>query len=330
MQLQRLGDVLLTSTLLADLRREFPHATVDFLVGDRASAMLDGHPLIAERIIYDRRHPLRMLRLIRSRRYDWVIDLQSSPRTAQVALASGARRRAGWQIVGPWRLVYTHQLPRHTRPAVYVPRERQRMLELLGVPTVPGRPRLYLDEAERARGLEDARALGIGQGTPAVGLLLSAHQRTREWPPRYFAALAERLDADGVLPVVFQMPGDEDKIAEFRRRTGAGQIAAIPELRRFLGVLAACRAFVSGDTGPAHMAMALDVPTVTIYGPTNPENWNPGLPTTVIVQADKAGCPACARGEGSADPEHDCLDRVPVDVVHARLAELLQTTGAGA
>ena len=81
-QLRRLGDVVLTTALLEDLRRAFPDATVDFLIGDRAAPLLEHHPLVSERLIYDRAHPARTWRAVRARRYDWFIDPQSSPRTA--------------------------------------------------------------------------------------------------------------------------------------------------------------------------------------------------------------------------------------------------------
>ena len=95
-QLRRLGDVVLTTALLNDLRRAFPNTPVDFLVGDRAAPLLEHHPLIHERLIYDREHPMRTWRAVRARHYDWVIDPQSSPRTAPVALLSGAPVRAGF------------------------------------------------------------------------------------------------------------------------------------------------------------------------------------------------------------------------------------------
>ena len=131
-QLRRLGDVVLTTALLEDLRRAFPHTPVDFLVGDRAAPLLQHHPWIRERVIYDRAHPTRTWHAVRGRRYDWIVDPQSSPRTAPLALVSAAPVRAGFGVRG-WGWVYTHRLPRAGRPVEYVPRERQRLLEMLGV-----------------------------------------------------------------------------------------------------------------------------------------------------------------------------------------------------
>lgn len=284
-QLRRLGDVVLTTALLPDLRRAVPEATVDFLVGDRAAPLLDHHALISERLIYDRERPTRSWRAVRARRYDWVIDPQSSPRTAPLALVSGAGIRAGFGVRG-WGWVYTHRLARKGRPLEYVARERQRLLEMLGVPITPARPSLFITPEERARGRSVLESRGIQRTRPVVALVLSAGEANKEWPPERFAALAEALDADGANAVAFAMPGDAEKIMH---ATGASRrlvSIATPALRDFMGALTACDVLVSADTGPAHIATALAVPRVTIFGPEPPAAWAPANdPSVVTVQA---------------------------------------------
>jgi len=269
-QLQRLGDVLLTTPLLDDLHRAFPSAELDFLVGQTAAPLLEHHPRIAERIVYDVARPRRTWRAVRARRYDWVLDVQSSPRTAPVALVSGARVRVGWRIRGPWKLVYTHTVPRDVLPQAYVPVQRQCFLELLGVPTAPPQPRLFLTAEERRRGEVEARALGAPAGRARAGFVLSANLPAREWPIERFAHVAGTLDADGVVPLVFHNPGDDGKVAEFRRLVPGAVVAHTPGIREMACVIGACSVLISGDTGPAHVARAVGVPTVTVYGPSDP------------------------------------------------------------
>ena len=97
-QLRRLGDVVLTTALLEDFGSAFPGAAVDFLVGPAAAPLLAGHPRISERIVFDPDRRSVMTREIRSRRYDWVVDLQGSLSTSMLARASGARVRLGWRV----------------------------------------------------------------------------------------------------------------------------------------------------------------------------------------------------------------------------------------
>ena len=281
-QLRRLGDVVLTTALLEDLRRAFPHTGVDFLVGDRAAPLLEHHPLIRERLVYDRAHPGRTWRAVRRRRYDWIIDPQSSPRTAPLALLSGASARAGFAVRG-WGWVYTHRLARAGRPVEYVARERQRLLELLGVTVRAPRTSLTLTAAERAGGRDLLVSRGAHADAAVVALVLSAGELAKEWPPGHFATLAQMLADAGLRAVLFGMPGDAAKADVVCRGAGAVVRIPVPALRDFMGALAACDVLVSADTGPAHIATALQVPRVTIFGPEPPAAWAPAGDASVIA-----------------------------------------------
>jgi ADP-heptose:LPS heptosyltransferase len=281
-QLRRLGDVVLTTALLEDLRRAFPHTPVDFLVGDRAAPLLEHHPLIRERLVYDREHPIRSWRAVRRRGYDWIVDPQSSPRTGPLALVSGSPVRAGFAVRG-WGWVYTHRLPRAGRPVEYVARERQRLLEILGVRVGPVRTSLALTVQERASGRDLLASRGIRADAPVVGLVLSAGESAKEWPPGHFAMLADGLVWSGIQAVLFEMPGDSERVARASQRSDAIARIPVPDLRHFMSALAACDVLVSADTGPAHIATALRVPRVTIFGPEPPAAWAPADDASVIA-----------------------------------------------
>jgi ADP-heptose:LPS heptosyltransferase len=285
-QLRRLGDVVLTTALLDDITSAFPGASVDFLVGPAAAPLLAGHPLIRERIVFDAARRAAMTREIRSRGYDWVVDLQGSIPTALLTRRSRARVRLGWRMRG-WRLFYTHAKSRKG-PVEYVIRERRRLLELAGVPVGDSLPSVHLSTEERELGERDVRACGAPLGTPRVGLLLATREPAKDWKVDGFVDVARALVADHVTPVVFQTDGDEERVERIRAFVPGAVIVPPLDLRRFLGVLSTTSVFVSGDTGPAHMADALGVPRVTIFGPTPSEAWSPGLPTTVAVKGPGA------------------------------------------
>ena len=287
-QLRRLGDVVLTTALLEDLHRAFPHTPVDFLVGDRAAPLLQHHPLIRERVIYDRAHPTRTWRAVRGRRYDWIVDPQSSPRTAPLALVSAAPVRAGFGVRG-WGWVYTHRLPRAGRPVEYVPRERQRLLEMLGVSVGPPRTSLALAADERAAGPAMLAAAGVDPGAPRVACVLSAGESAKEWPPAHFAALADLCASERIQVVVFEMPGDADKASRAAEASRQFLSIPVPGLRDFMSGVSACDVLVSADTGPAHIATALRVPRVTIFGPEPPAAWAPpNDPAVIALRAQSA------------------------------------------
>lgn len=325
-QLRRLGDVVLTTALLEDFGSAFPGAAVDFLVGPAAAPLLAGHPRISERIVFDPDRRSVMTREIRSRRYDWVVDLQGSLSTSMLARASGARVRLGWRVRG-WPLWYTHAKSRNG-PVEYVVRERRRLLELAGIAVGDTLPRIHLSSDELELGERDARACGAPPDTPRIGILLSTREPAKDWNVEGFARVASALAADGFAPVVFQTPGDEERIARFRTLTRAAAIVPPLGLRRFLGVLASTNVFLSGDTGPAHMADALGVPRVTIFGPTPSVAWSPGLPTTLSVQGPGARVVRIRDRAAMLAQGHDFTGGITPEMVLEPVRRLLGAAGA--
>ncbi len=320
-QLRRLGDVVLSTALLDDLSSAFPEASVDFLVGPAAAPILVGHPLISERIVFDGVRRAAMAHEIRSRRYDWVVDLQGSFATALITRASRARVRIGWRRRG-WRLWYTHAKSRRG-PLEYVVRERRRLLELAGVPVGDTLPGIHLSAEERERGELDARAAGAPVGTTRVGLLLSTREAAKDWNVDGFIDVARALGDEGITPLIFRSGDDDARVERVRALAPGAVIVPRLELRRFLGVLSTVSVFVSGDTGPAHMADALGVPRVTIFGPTPSEAWTPGLPTTVAVKGPGARFVRLRDREAALAGGHDFTGGVTANMVMVPVRRLL-------
>lgn len=324
-QLRRLGDVVVSQPIVEDLHAAFPDAIVDFLTGAEAAPLLREQPHIGTVLAYDRRHAVRMIRLVRARRYDCVVDVQSNSRTAALALFSGARVRVGWDMRG-WGLTYTHRAGRRNPQPTYVVRDRQRLLQAIGVPVSPRDARLVLRPDERRDGELALIARGAPAGAARVGIVLSAGEPSKIWPVERFAAVAGALAAEGICPVIFETPGDAERVSRLRALTRAGIDAPIVDARDFLRMLSACDAFLSGDTGPSHMAMALDVPSVTIYGPRPPALWNPGRPTTLALWAGGVGC--CELNQCVLD--NACMKAVSTGAVLGALHRLLESAATPA
>ena len=327
-QLRRLGDVVLSTALLDDLHRVLPEAQIDMLVSRHAAPLVAGHPLLRSRIVLEDRGTLGTAKLVRSSGYDAVFDIQGSMRTAMITRASGAPLRVGWKVRGA-PLAYTHALARGGAPE-YVVRRRRRLLELAGIPVSDTLPRITLTPHERLQGEADLRSAGAPPVGRRVAFALVTSSPARDWPIERFATLANALLDRGVTPIVLAA-GTPASVAG-KLRALCPRAILVPaldndrdrEMRRFLGVLAACDVLLSGDTGPAHMADALDVPRVTLYGPTTPDNYAPGLATTVALRT--AGPPVRIRDENRLHREgHDFFSGVTVDMVLNAILTLLDS-----
>jgi heptosyltransferase III len=317
-QLRRLGDVVLSTALLDDLHRALPNATIDMLVGRHAAPLVGGHPLLRKRIVLEDLGTLGTARLVRMAHYDAVFDIQGSTRTAMITRASGAPLRVGWKVrAAP--VAYTHMLARDGAPE-YVVRRRRRLLELAGIPAGDSLPRLVLTDRERLQGEADLRSAGAPPSGHRIAFALVTSSPARDWPLEKFARLGDALLDRGVTPIVLAAGTPPAIVA--RMHALCPRAIIIPalesdrdrEMRRFLGVLGSCDVLLSGDTGPAHMADALGVPRVTLYGPTTPENYAPGLETTIALRTP--GPAVRIRDENRMHREgHDFFMGVTVDMV---------------
>ena len=317
-QLRRLGDVVLSTALLDDLHRALPNAAIDMLVGRHAAPLVAGHPLLRNRIVLEDLGTLGTARFVRSASYDAVFDIQGSTRTAMITRASGAPLRVGWKVrAAP--LAYTHTLARSGAPE-YIVRRRRRLLELANIPVGYTLPRLTVTDRERLQGEADLRSAGTPQSGHRVAFALVTSSPARDWPLEKFARLGDALLDRGVTPIVLGAGTPAAIVA--RMHALCPRAIIVPaldkdrdrEMRRFLGVLASCDVLVSGDTGPAHMADALGIPRVTLYGPTTPQNYAPGLETTIALRTP--GPAVRIRDENRMHREgHDFFVGVTVDMV---------------
>ena len=325
-QLRRLGDVVLSTALLDDLHRALPNASIDMLVGRHAAPLVAGHPLLRKRIVLDDLGTLGTARLVRAAKYDAVFDIQGSTRTAMITRASGAPLRVGWKVrAAP--LAYTHSMVRGGAPE-YVVRRRRRLLELAGIPVGSSMPRLTVTDRERIQGEADLRSAGAPQSGHRIALALVTSSPARDWPLEKFARLGDALLDRGVTPIVLAAGTPPETVS--RMHALCPRAIIIPaldndrdrEMRRFLGVLASCDVLVSGDTGPAHMADALGIPRVTLYGPTTPQNYAPGLETTIALRTP--GPAVRIRDENRLHREgHDFFVGVTVEMVLTVIIGLL-------
>jgi ADP-heptose:LPS heptosyltransferase len=170
---------------------------------------------------------------------------------------------------------------------------------------------------------------GISLSGPVAALVLSAGEANKEWPTERFGALVEALAAGDIRAVAFEMPGDAERIARATAASPRLVSIATPGLRDFMGALSACDILVSADTGPAHIATALGVPRVTIFGPEPPGAWAPVDDASVVTV--RAASAASLGRVPSEDPRAATLmAQVEARTVADAVRRLLASDGAPA
>ena len=166
-------------------------------------------------------------------------------------------------------------------------------------------------------------AAGARPGAPLVGLHLgAAFGGSKLWPAASFAALADRLVAGGLTPLLLGTADDAPVAARVRASARAAIPSAVARDRVPLlpRLLARLRCLVSGDTGIAHLTAAVGVPTITLFGPTDPRLTAPRGSAARLLQGDAPCAPCFLR---SCPIDHICLRGIAVETVEQEVHRAL-------
>jgi heptosyltransferase I len=289
----QLGDVVMSLPALAAVRERFPQAGITVAVGKPGSEIIRMSRNADEIIEVDRValrdgvvpvsiwRVVQLVKDVRRRKFDFVIDLHSFSETNLLGYLSGARHRLFARRPGRSLDFLAHFNP---RPPIDRNDPNQhlvdRYLDVLAplkiespnrIPRLPTRP-------------EDVRAIDARlrkakaeSGAPLVGLFPGAGHPGRRWPLDRFAQLADLLiHSDGIRPLIFVGPEERHLLSQFREQFPAPAVVldklSIPELGAALARLAV---FVSNDTGPVHIAAAVGTPTVVLIDLPTPHAYVP-------------------------------------------------------
>lgn len=290
-RLSAIGDVIHGMPVLSALRDRLPDAMLGWVVEQRAAALLVGHKALDELITVPRgwlKSPSavwRLRRRLRELRFDTAIDMQGLTKSAVAARLSGATTRIGFGDAKGRelsRLFYNRTVK---TTAAHVIDCNLELLGPLGIdrPTVrfdvPEKPqdRAVAERAIDAAGLNDGFAvINPGAGWPS-----------KLWPPERFAAVARHLGAARSLPTLAVWAGDEEhQWAEqiVAGSDGHARLAPPTSLTELAAVVRRARLFVGSDTGPLHLAAAVDTPCVGLFGPMPAERNGPYGPAHVAIQ----------------------------------------------
>jgi heptosyltransferase-3 len=252
LRLRSLGDCVLTTPALDILKRFRPDLRLAIFVENRFREVFEGNPDLAEI------HPPE-LAVLRRFRPQLCLNFHGGTRSAWMTELSGARYRAGF---GHYRqqFVYNVRIPRaqeilHEDRKVHTAEHLASAIFFLGAP---------ICEIPRAKLVADGPT--EAPGSAVIHAVAATPEKT--WTPDNFLAIAGHLAQSGLSPVF--IGGPDDDLAPFARyRTLQAS------LREIKSLLAAARLFVGNDSGPAHMAAAFGVPSVVVFGASDPAIWGP-------------------------------------------------------
>jgi len=298
------GDTVLAQPLLHRLRGASPGTAVDVLAPPWTAALLRRMPEVAEVIEHPFRHgELKLLarrRLglaLRARRYDRAVILPNSLKSALPAFFAAIPVRSGYRGEMRLGLLNDTRVLDKTR----LPTLAERFAALAQPPDAElarplPQPRLEVDRDNRARWLD---RLGLATVKPIVAFCPGAeYGPAKRWPPSHFAELAGRLMRAGACIWLFGSPNDREAGEEIASAAPPGvvNLCGKTNLADAIDLLSLATLAVSNDSGLMHVAAALDLPLVALYGSSSPD-YTPPLADGAAVLTLGLDCSPCFERE---------------------------------
>jgi lipopolysaccharide heptosyltransferase II len=328
------GDAVMATPALRALRRAHPNASIALLGPAANASLLRGVPSFDEYI------PIRGVGLgatlsrvldLRARGFDWAVLLPDSHRVALDTFFAGVPRRVGYARDPLRRALLSESLAppyENGRRMPFSMIERYlRITRLLGCPDAGQSLDLVVDDASRERAAVRLAAHGVAADAPLLLVTPGASYGTSKlWPPEHFARACDEIERRlGLLPVLVAAPNAQEQrvaraVAAQLQRRFVPLFESPGNLEDLKALVERAHLVLTNDTGPRHVAVALDRPVIVLMGPTDPRH-TAHLLTRQRVLREEVACSPCGRKTCPID--HRCLTRLSPERAVAAAAELL-------
>ena len=323
------GDAVMSIPALEAIRSRWPRDEIAILARPWVADLYDGQGC-ADRLLRDDRagrhrgvfRSEQLASALRRDRFDVAVLLPNSFDAAWVAWRAGiperigyARDARGFLLTRVVAVPHPGELPAHETYYYLELLRRAGWLERL--PTVQ-RIELRVNPALRERAEAFLTRAGARPGSLRIALASgAAYGSAKCWPAERYATLADRLIADFGADVILFGTAAESRVARriaAAMRRGAIQLAGETSIGELPALLAQCHLFIGNDSGAMHVAAAVGLPVVGIFGPTDPRGTAPVTPRFTLVR-QPVSCSPCFLRHCPVD--HRCMTRIEVDAVHA-------------
>lgn len=341
-RIERIGDLLMTLPALAELHALAPEAEIDLVVGGWNRELAGAIPGIAGVETVDaewlaRGNEARGLSPLavaaraagwRPRRYDLAINFEPDIRTNVAIAAVGASWTAGFASGGGGALLdqaLDYDPRTHTTDNALALVRAVFTAESVTAPSGS----LKIDDGHRTEARRILAPLGEG---PKIGLHVSGGRSVKQWPEARFREVAEHLVREREANIVFTgTPADRAQIDQVRAALPQERVVDLSggvDLLTAAAVIQQLDLFVTGDTGPMHLAGAVGTPIVAIFGPSDPKRYGPRGARDTIVRVDLP-CSPCNRIRRPPDRcighTPDCLAAIDAAQVLSAIDDILQS-----
>jgi len=326
-KLRYIGDVLLTTPVLSNVRINFPKVKLDVLVNSGTEEVLSYNRDIDSVLLVERGSLIWQYAFIKALRrtgYDLVIDLTDSDRSAIISFLTNSPVRVGYNSENRWRgWLYTHVVPANCNNMHIVDYQLE-ALHFLKLLVKTKELRLLVAPPDDSFVKDLVHEYKLDDGRPVILMHPGARWWFKSWPVENFARLADALQQKLNCHVVLSgSQFDQGIIGEIQAlmRSKVISLAGITTIIQLAALLKYCTLYVGNDNGVMHVAAAMRTPVVAFFGLTNPLLWGP-LGSGHRVFYKKIDCSPCWP-KGCVRGDQSCMRQITVEEVFIAVQKML-------
>jgi heptosyltransferase-2 len=311
----RVGDMVLSTPVFRALKTRYPDATITVLASEKNQEILLNNPNVDNILIY--KGILNFVAEVRKEKFDMAIDLflTHDMKQAFMTYLSGALYRLGFRDSG--REIFFNIRSPAARPQKRMVEHLTDLATAAGAETADSEPEIFLSEQEKEWAQSELSQWGLKEAV-IVAVHPGAFYPSQRWPAERFGESARQIiESYGAAVLIFGGKNERPLLEKIRVATGGrSHIFCGLSLRQFIALLDRCSLLVCNNSGPLHIASALQIPTVSMTGPTVVPLWLPKGKNHIAVNKDLP-CSPCNRAECN---EHICMEQITVNEVMAEVS----------
>ncbi len=329
-KLSSIGDVILITSSLKAIRKKFSNAKIYCLVGTGAQDILQRCPDLDGLIVFDSHAADRGWRglwscskRLRQYKFDKIIDFQNSRKSHLLSLLSFPRESYGYDR--KWGFLLSHRIKDIDKNMAPVQHQFQ-ILKLLDIPWNPEIP-LQLwpskKDHEYAKGLLDSEWLGNVNNVVGINIAASRKWGTKNWPIERIARLCDLLSAKSIRVMITGMDKDQEITHKLLKltKTKPAIFVGKTDILQLAALIKRCKVFVTPDSAPMHIAAAMKIPFVALFGPTDPARHAPHALKNEIIKKNLP-CSPCY-SSSCRIKTHDCMQTITAEEVLSKIEKLM-------
>jgi predicted lipopolysaccharide heptosyltransferase III len=281
-RLRSIGDTVLATPALIALKRFLPAAQIDVLLEDWVAPVLENFQTVDNVLAFQKNNlksRLKMARQIRRNRYDVVFNLHGGTTGTFFVCASGARHRIGFENY-QYKFFYNHRLRSASdfwqKEFTHSAEQQLALLGFVGVP-VEDKPKSQLVVSEKNAEQMDLFVRVHGIDNEKIALIHPAAAfEAKQWSTENFAKVIDYLAARSIFSVAVAAPAEKYIIEKLSKETSTAFHGFIDlTLPEITALAARAEIFIGNDSGIAHIAAAVNTPTIVVFGASNINHWRP-------------------------------------------------------